>query len=173
MADRCIEIKGLNDTLRWMDKMPENCLKITRKAMQDAAKATAKQVRQRTPKRWRALAKQKVKLYGKGWQSGEVVAKMGWIDNDQKSSSTGKTNPPTDWFKAYWQNYGTLAGRDPNHSFKEPVKHGKTAAAKRRKNRAGLQHQNFYEKSIEGWHELFMKTYEASMVKYQDEFRKH
>lgn len=171
--DRCVTIKGLNETLRWMDKMPENCLKLTRKSMQDAAKATSKQIRQRTPKRWRTLTKQKVKLYGKNGQSGQVVAKMGWIDTGRQSSSTGKVNPPTDWFKAYWQNYGTLAGRDPNHEFKVPIKHGKTAAARRRRNRRGFKHLNFYEKSIEGWHELFMKAYDAAMVRYQDEFKNY
>lgn len=173
MADRCITITGLTKTLRWMDKMPQNCLEVVRRSMRDAAKTTARQIRQRTPKRWRTLIKQRVKLYGKNNQSGQVEAKTGWIDTGRQHSSSGKANPPTDWFKAYWQNYGTLTGRDPRHEFKYPVKHSSTAAARRRRNRRGCPHQNFYERSVQGWHELFMSTFESAMVKYQGEFRNY
>lgn len=169
MADRWIEIQGLEQTLRWMDKMPQNCLNLTTKSMKRAVSATAKQIRNRTPRRWRKLVKPRAKLQ----RSGTVLARTGWIDTGQQSSSHGKSNPPTDWFKAYWLNYGTLEGRDSNHEFKYPVKKATTAAASRRKNKRGNVYQHFYERSIIGWQEKFREAFNEAMVKYQDEFRKY
>ena len=40
-----ISISGLDDCLRWMDQMPENCVKATQTALRDASKEVTKTIR--------------------------------------------------------------------------------------------------------------------------------
>ena len=55
-----LTITGLDDCLKFFDNLPENVVKATRNALRDGGRATAKQIRQRVPKRWTRLVKTKV-----------------------------------------------------------------------------------------------------------------
>lgn len=48
---KAINIEGVEDCIRMFEKAPENMMKISQKAMREASKATAKQIRQGIPKR--------------------------------------------------------------------------------------------------------------------------
>ena len=61
------------------------------------------------PRRFKRLVTSKVV---KGGVSGDWNALVGAFN---KVKNGGKE--PDDWFKAYWQNYGTLKHRDPGHKF--------------------------------------------------------
>ena len=60
MAKASITIEGLDDCIKCLDRAPDNLLKMSRKAMREAAKPTARVIRQQTPKRFRKLVRYKV-----------------------------------------------------------------------------------------------------------------
>ena len=158
-----ITISGLDDCLRFFDNAPENVVKATRNALRDASKVTAKMIRGRMDKRFRRLVRFKVT------NKGHLNAGIG-LFNDGKG--TGQHADMPDWFKAYWKNYGTLEGRDPQHHYDHPVNHSKTQAAKNRRNRMGIAHRNFYDEAITGWQETFVPAFRESMSKQEDQFYK-
>lgn len=131
------------------EKAPENMMKISQKAMREASKATAKQIRQGIPKRWRKIVKYKVKNY-----DGKLSARVGLYG----------TNKNFDWFKAYWANYGTLQGRDPSHQFERKIKRN----VKRRNNKGQIA-QNFFEASIKNWETTFVNKFESEVMKHEQE----
>lgn len=158
MAGR-IKIEGLEDCLRCMDQAPGNLLKMSRTAAREAAKATTKHIKGGIPKRWKSLANSKVKKT----RDGRITATMGLYN---KKGGRGATIP--DWFKAYWANYGTLAHRDPTHTFQYPVKRRTTTAAKNRKNKGGQRAQRFFEGAVRGWEDVFVRAFEESLKKQED-----
>lgn len=159
MATR-IKIDGLEDCLKCMDAAPENLLKMSRTATRTAARATVKHIKKGIPATWRSLTSSKVTKSS----DGKLSATIG-LYNKQGGRSGGKTPA---WFKAYWANYGTLAGRDPSHRFQYPVKHRKTAAAAARRNKGGEKARNFFEKAIVGWEAVFVEAFQQSL-KQQEE----
>ena len=92
------EIQGLDDCLRWMDKAPENCIKVSRAAMRDASRTVSKKMRQRTPKRWRRLVKFAVNKNA----NGTLAAWIGLFNGHQQQGHQNKdAKAIDDWFKAY------------------------------------------------------------------------
>ena len=153
-------IEGLDDCLKVMDTAPDNVVKMTKAAMREAAKKTTRSIRQRLPKQfWRRLVRYKM---SKGQLTQDSYVLMG-LFNKGKKNADGSSYIP-DWFKAYWQNYGTLKHRDPSHHFDNPMK----AGTKRRKNNEGQMPTGEYETAIAGWEGEFMATFEDEMVKQQD-----
>ena len=156
-----IHIEGVTDCIRMFEKAPENVLKISKKAFREASKATAKQIRQGIPKRWRRLVKYKVMDY-----DGKVAARIGLYNGHQLSGyqpTSGRK--PFDWFKAYWANYGTLKNRDPEHQFMFKVKNN----VKRRRNATGQKPMRFFEGSIAEWDKTFMTAFENEVMKHEQE----
>lgn len=156
MATRTIE--GLDKCLRDLDKAPAEVVEATKKSLQSASRATVRVMRTRVPSRWAALLKYKVSKL----QDGSLNACYGLFNNHQ---ATGSNPDAWDWFKAYWNNYGTLEGRDPSHRFERPVKPAKQAAARNRRNRKGIHHQNFFEDAARGSEQTFMTAFEAALDK--------
>ncbi len=157
-------IEGLEDTLKFFDQAPENLIKVTKTALRDASSVSARNLRRRIPERWRKLVKFKVKLMG----SGNLIATFGLFNGHQVQGN--QSDPDmliADWFKAYWSNYGTLENRDPTHQFKNPVKHHKTAAARRRKGAKGIQPRRFFDEGIAGWSGPFLDAFKKSMKKQE------
>jgi len=134
-----VRIEGIDQALRAFQNAPEKMDKILLTAMRAACKPVAKEIRGNTPKRFQKLVKYKVKAT----RSSCVEAWIGLFNNKQQQGSQGKTKVD-DWFKFYWQNYGTLNNRDPRHHFKNPVKHSKTKAARNRRGSMGIEPRNFY-----------------------------
>ena len=161
-----ITISGLDDCLRWIDRMPENCIKASQTALRDASKEVTKTLRARTPKRWRQLVKYRVKKL----QTGKLNAAIGLWNGHQQQGHQNKNAAIDDWFKAYWSNYGTLTHRDPNHKFVKPIKPSSTAAARRRRNNVGQSAQLFFEAAINGYEDKFVKAFSESLAKQESTF---
>lgn len=157
-------ITGLDDCLRWIDKLPENCLKASRTALRESAKEVTKDIRKRVPRRWRKL----VKYYVVKTSDGKLTALPGLWNGHQHQGHQNKKAEIDDWFKAYWANYGTLTHRDPNHTFKKAVR-PKTASSKRR-NDVGQPRQNFFEAATEGYENKFFETFSRSLAKQESTF---
>lgn len=156
------KIVGLDDCLKFFDNLPENVVKATRTSMKAGANATARQIRSRIPKRWTRLVSAKVR------NKGDLYATIGLFNRHLVQGNQPKGRAPVDdWFKAYWLNYGTLEGRDPAHKFDRPVKHRKTAAAKRRRSQHGIQHRSFFEESIRGWRDTFMAAFNETFARQE------
>ena len=157
---KAIKIEGVEDCLRMFDKAPENMLKISKKAMREASKATAKQMRSGIPKRWRKLVKYKIMD-----NQGKVSARIGLYNDHQTSGHQPASGKIFDWFKVYWANYGTLENRDPGHQFQYKVKK-KTS---RRRNDKGQPAQNFFEMASKQWEDVFVKKFEQEILKNENE----
>ncbi|NLZ20299.1 MAG: hypothetical protein GXY24_08610 [Bacteroidales bacterium] len=162
-----VSITGLDDVLRTFEQAPAGMQKVVKKCMTSAARKTVRVMKSRTPKRWRGLVGYKV------WSSRkirQIGARMGYYAS--KGSRRSKNNEPDinrafDWYKAYWSNYGTLAGRDPQHKFRKPVKPSHYAASGRRKSQAGIRHKNFFEQAISGWENTYVQEFRSQMEKQQ------
>lgn len=149
-----ITISGFEDCLKLFENAPENVVKAARKAMSTAAQKAARNVRRRIPKRFSPLVKARVT------NKGTINGAFGLFNGHQVNGHQSRIGSPIDdWFKAYWQNYGTLEGRDPTHRFERPVKHAGTAAASRRRGGRGIQHRNWFEYAIEGWRSTFVADF--------------
>ena len=159
MAQTKITIEGLDEALRWAEKAPENCIKATRAALREASRVESRKLRQRIPKRWRKLVKYAVTKS----QEGKLKSYVGMFNGNQVEGHQDPNGKPAfDWFKAYWANYGTLTHRDPNHSFREPIKNNK-----RRRNNMGQPRQNFYEVAIGPFVEEFSQAFTQAFAKQQ------
>lgn len=146
------------------DKAPDKMLKLSKKGMTDASRKTVKHFKAGIPSRFRTLTSYKVSKL----RNGNFQAKVGLFD---KNLITGKQpnggDPVLDWYKAYWHNYGTLGGRDPNHHFRERIKNA-------RKNRLGgypkgIKARNFFEQSIVGWEKNFLDAFREYIAKHVNE----
>ena len=153
-----VHIEGLDDCLRCMDAAPANAVKMTATALREASKKSARQIRQKTPQRFRRLVKYKV---FKGQVTNDQNALVGLFN--KKQAKNGSSEVP-DWFKAYWKNYGTLLRRDPEHTFEKAIK----KRVPRRRNNVGQPHENFFEAAIAGWDGPFMEAFEQSMADQQE-----
>lgn len=155
------EIQGLDDCLRWMDKAPENCIKVSRAAMRDASRAVSKKMRQRTPKRWRRLVKFAVNKNA----NGTLAAWIGLFNGHQQQGHQNKdAKAIDDWFKAYWANYGTLTHRDQSHTFKYGIKN------RRRRNNVGQRPMNFFESAANGAESEFVDAFSKALAEKERDF---
>lgn len=155
------EIQGLDDCLRWMDKAPENCIKVSRAAMRDASRAVSKKMRQRTPKRWRRLVKFAVNKNA----NGTLAAWIGLFNGHQQQGHQNKdAKAIDDWFKAYWANYGTLTHRDQSHTFKYGIKNRK------RRNNVGQRPMNFFEAAANGAESAFVDAFSKALAEKERDF---
>ncbi|HOI48332.1 MAG TPA: HK97 gp10 family phage protein [Prolixibacteraceae bacterium] len=78
---------------------------------------------------------------------------------------TGKTYMPA-WFKAYWNNYGTLSERDPSHQFVKSRKK-KTINWK-----GGIRPLRFVEKSWDATRAQVQNTINEELVSQTEKFLK-
>ena len=161
-----VEIRGLDDVLRTLEAAPKEMRAVAKKSMSAASKATARTLKQRTPKRWRGLVDYQVAVNRK---TGQVSARMGYYNAKQAKGKQPKdADRAFDWYKAYWSNYGTLTKRDPNHYFRSPVNPSHYAAAKRRVNRMGIPARHFFENAISGWENTFLAAFQSAFNKNFD-----
>lgn len=161
-----ITIEGMDDVIKFLDKLPANLEGVAKKAMRKANAATAKRLRGATPQRFSKLVTGKVV---RAKSTKDLTATVGLFNRHQVQGHQNKSGEVHDWFKAYWKNYGTLEGRDPDHRFDRPIKPARTAAAKRRKNRTGQMAEKYFEAGIAGWEEIWLSTFKAELKKLQDE----
>ena len=155
-----VEIRGIDDVLRTLEAAPKEMRAVAKKSMTEASRATVRTFKQRTPKRWRHLVGYRVWLSRK---TGQVGARMGYYNaRTAKGKQPKNVDRAFDWFKAYWINYGTYEGRDPNHKFKYPVRSNK----KRRG--YGIPARHFFEVAIQGWETTFVDNFRSAFDKNFD-----
>lgn len=148
-------IEGLADYLRTLDEAPQTLIKCVRKAMRKAGSELARDIKSGTPQSFRPLVKCKVV---KARISRNLSSAVGLY----KDKTTGREIP--EWFKAYWENYGTLQRRDPSHRFDRPIKPDGTVAARNRRNRVGQYNENFFEEALpSGWESKYVNTFTREM----------
>ena len=156
-------ISGLDDCLKCFDKAPDNLLKVIRTALKEGGKEAAKEIRKAMPRRFKRLVSSKVV---KGTLSGDYTALVGAFNKIQSG-----TDEPSDWYKAYWKNYGTLKHRDKSHKFDYPIKPDHWAAAKRRRNNEGQPHENFYDGAIGPAQDAFLRKFRDSVKSQEDKLK--
>jgi len=152
-------ITGLDDALKCFDQAPQNLLKVVRQALKDGGKQAAKEIRRAMPRRFKRLVSCKVV---RGSLTGDWSALVGAF-NKVKSG----TDEPSDWFKAYWKNYGTLARRDKNHKFDYPIK----KLSRKRRNEVGQPHENFYDAAIAPAQGAFLRAFQDSVKAREDKLK--
>lgn len=156
-----IRIEGLDDCLKALDRLPENALRMTEAALKEAAQLVAKRMRSKMPPRFRKLIKSKV-IKAERRMNGNSTAIIGAFKRRRQDE-----REVNDWFKMYWQNYGTLSHRDLGHEFVFPIKKGK-----RRRNNVGQDHLNFFESAAEGWDQMMYNNFIAALKKRDKELLK-
>lgn len=156
-----VRVEGLDDCLRSLDRLPQNGLKITEAALKEAAQPVAKKIRSGMPTRFRNLIKAKV-IKAERRMNGNSTAIVGAFKRRKQGDKE-----VNDWFKMYWQNYGTLKHRNPGHEFVYPIKKGK-----RRRNNEGQQHQDFFEAAAQGWDQMMYNNFIAALKRRENELHK-
>lgn len=156
-----VRIEGLDECLKALDRLPENALRMTEAALKEAAQPVAKKIRSGMPPIFRKLIKAKV-IKAERRMNGNSTAIIGAFKRRRQDE-----REVNDWFKMYWQNYGTLSHRDPGHEFVYPIKKGR-----RRRNNVGQDHQNFFEAAAEGWFQMMYSNFIAALKKRDKELLK-
>lgn len=121
-----------------LNKMADELINVVRKTLKKEAKPHVEVIRNTMPvPRWNATIKtiSKVNFNKKKRQIWLTLGLEGKM-NDRDDS---------DFMKAHHMNYGTLERRDPEHSFKNPVRKGKN-----NRNPHGQPHLNFFEDMTKG-----------------------
>ena len=157
-----IRIEGLDDCLKAFDRLPGNALRMTEAAMREAAQPVAKKIRAGMPKEFRRLIKTKL-IKAERRITGNSTVIVGAFKGKKVSD-----DQVPDWFKMYWQNYGTLTHRDPGHEFVYPVKKN----SRRRRNNVGQPHKNFFDDAIRGWEQMMYDNFVAAMKRRENELFK-
>lgn len=162
-----MKVEGLGDALKVFENQPQNAKKVSDRAIKDGVKAGVREMRQSAPARFKALVKGKT---GKDasldtWASvGYYNTKVMQGHQPKAYQGAGARGGISDWFKFYWNNYGTLLLRDSSHKFTRPVK-GKVAG---RRNNVGVRPNNWFEQAIPTTTQKFQEAYEASVEKNKD-----
>ena len=157
-----IRIEGLDECIKAMDRLPGNALRMTEAAMKEAAQPVAKKIRAGMPKEFRRLIKTKL-IKAERRINGNSTVIVGAF----KGKKVSDDNVP-DWFKMYWQNYGTLTHRDPSHEFVSPIKKNN----RWRRNNIGQPHQNFFDHAIQGWEQMIYDNFIAALKKRENDLLK-
>ena len=151
-----LKVEGLDECLRMFDA--DRILKAEKASMRKAAAAVARNLRKGLPKRFKRLVKYKLHED----RNGNSYVLIGMYNRKEVSGAQPNNGDPVfDWFKAYWANYGTLSRRDPNHKFKTKIK-AKTKGNPRRQS-VGQPAQNFFERALAGWQDVYLKTLDQEM----------
>jgi hypothetical protein len=153
-------VTGLKAVLAAFDKAPKEMRKVCRKALASASRVTARDIRKKIPARWRRLVKSKTKE-SKGhrmYANAGLYFSAAAVGGHQPKSYTGPADGISDWFKAYWLNYGTLNGRDPSHRFERKVK-----AGGKRKKRNGVKASRFFDTAVRGWEGDFAGNFKSCL----------
>jgi len=161
MSSLSVRVEGLDDCLKALDRLPQNALRMTEAALKEASQPVAKKIRSGMPAIFRRLIKAKV-IKAERRMNGNSTAIIGAFK--RKKQSDKEVN---DWFKMYWQNYGTLSHRDPGHEFVFPIKKGK-----RRRNNVGQPYQNFFEAAAQGWDQMMYNNFIAALRRRDNELLK-
>jgi len=147
-----LAIEGLDDVLEELEVAPDNAFTIMKKSARSAGTTVKKYIMARTPSRWKKLVKSSTKSRKK---DAAILQLIGLFHTGAATGHQGKKGKTYDWYKAYWNNYGTLGRRDPAHKFDNPVRHrGKS------RNRAGVRPKRFFESASQG----ATKVYENAFV---------
>lgn len=146
-------IEGLDDCFRCLDMAPENAVKMVNTALRTASRKTAKQIRMKMPFTFGRLVRYKV---FKGKITGDTNALVGLFNNKKREKNENKE--VSDWFKAYWKNYGTLRHRDPDHQFLYKIRWERP-----KRNKEGQLPERFFERAIVGWDVPFFESFAESM----------
>lgn len=136
MAIQEFDIDGANVLQEVFEKLPAKYSdKIVISTMRKAARPLVKSIRSLAPRSEGNMAKKvSVKAYRK--KKGCPSIKVGW----HAKNSEGRWA----YFKAYWQNYGTLSNRAPGHVFKRP------RSSKSRDRKGGNTPKFFVERAWSG-----------------------
>lgn len=158
---KAIRIDGVEDVLRMFDGAPKELQKAGKKAMASAGRKVAAKLKRQIPSRWKKLIKSKAKMS----RDGNLYAVMGLYNGHEAQGHQPDGKKVSDWFKAYWANYGTLERRDPSHRFDYPVKSRKSASGRLRRNNMGQFPERFFEDAAGGWENVFLDGFKDSLKK--------
>lgn len=132
-----MKIEGTKEACSFLAAYPRETRKIISKALRESVKPMTRRLYGYIPvARWKRLVKVKVK---QSKSTSRLYAKVGMFD-DGKATRGGAS----DWFQAYWLNYGTLRRRDPGHKFDYPPRGNKS------RNKQGIYQRNFYDYAMQG-----------------------
>ena len=162
-----IKIEGVEDALKVFEHQPQNAKKVSTRAMKDAVRAGTRELKRSAPARFKALVKGKNGLDANldSWASiGYYNTKVVQGHQPKAYRGAGARGGISDWFKFYWNDYGTLSLRDPTHKFTRPVK----ANVKTRRNNVGIQPRGYFDRAVPLVTSKFQEAYEASVEKNKD-----
>lgn len=130
-------VEGADRITEMFAKMPGEMKREMKVQMRRASKPWLTRMKASAPHpEWKQLAKINVKQLRKHAMISCMVGFFGSKrDKDRQS----------EWMKLYWDNYGTLTRRDPQHTFGRPIRRNTNP-----RNWRGQPHRNFYDKAMEG-----------------------
>jgi len=125
-------VEGADRITAMFEKMPKEMAAETKKAMRSASRPHLARMRSAAPyTQWKGLSKVSVRT-----KKGIISCVVGFF---------GPKAVHWEWMKAYWYNYGTLARRDPSHTFDHAIRTGR-----KRRNNLGQPARNWFDPASEG-----------------------
>ena len=154
-----MKIEGTKEACDFLAAYPRETKRIISNALRYAVSPVAKKVKGAVPgdfPQWKSLVRVKAK---QSKLTGRIYAVAGMLDNGQATTPGGIS----DWYKAYWYNYGTLQRRDPSH------KYDRAPRGKKSRNKLGQYPANYYDRAVEGMEadltDRFLKSIERQHEK--------
>jgi len=141
-----VRIEGIEQMERDLSQFPINADKVVNAAMRKGGSAVAKAIRPGVPSAFRHVVGSKVYTKGSG-----ATCMVGLFLGKERKSSSGNNGIPA-FYKAYWQNYGTLENRDATHKFDRKRR---DASANWK---GGIRPRHWFEKASEGKESVYVSA---------------
>lgn len=136
------KIEGTAEAVEFLRRYPLEANGMIKKALSAAGRPIANAIRRQTPyQAWRKMVRTRVRMSRK---MKRLYMTSGYheIKRGLKRKANGKLEI-SDWYKAYFMNYGTRERRDLDHKFDKAE-----AGTKKNRNMRGQFGLNFYDKAI-------------------------
>lgn len=141
-------VQGEAELMRKLDRFPVEAKKAMDASLRAGGKAAAEVQKGLGPARWARLVKSR--LHTDATDSSYVAVGYQNVDKGKKMDKV------SDWFKAYWANYGTLRHRDPQHHFDRKIR----TNVRTRRNNEGQPAQHFFKPGDARVQRTFLETVE-------------
>ena len=141
-------LEGSEAVQKAFDRFPDAMIREMRKSIRRHLRPVTDKIKASSPKQeWSSFAASKVSN-----RSGLVSGVVGFFGDKAQGM---------EWYKAYWLNYGTLAGRDPAHQFKNRLK-----SSSKPKQKHGIDYEHFFERAVAGQDIVVMSQVERDLEEF-------
>ncbi len=144
-----IKIEGVDEALKVLNDYPSKINSVVRRSLRVAVKPVITSLKSQAPN---SSFKKLVKYQ---FAKADIpTIKFGFFSKEVRNDDSKKG---LEWFKVYWNNYGTMWSRWKGHTFKTSVK-------AKNKDRIGVRFKLFFEKATSGKETIVYSEFQKAIT---------